>query len=62
MFFAIDTSKRLCDFPYRHMFTMGYVRVRARVYAWAYVQVRRVWPMGVRTPVDGNFIMPRTVQ
>ena len=43
------------------MFTMGYIRVHARVYARAYVRVRTVWRMGVRTPVDGNFIMPRTV-
>ena len=39
------------------MFTMGYIRVYAR----AYVRVRTVWRMGVRTPVDDNFIMPRTV-
>ena len=25
--FAIDTLKRLCDFPYGRMFTMGYIRV-----------------------------------
>ena len=43
------------------MFTMGYVRVHARVYTWAYVRVRTVWRMGVHTHVDGNFIMPRTV-
>ena len=40
---------------------MGYIRVHTRVYARAYVRVRTVWRMGVRTPVDGNFIMPRTV-
>ena len=42
MFFAIDTLKRLCDFPYGRMFAMGYVRVHARVYARAYVRVRTV--------------------
>ena len=43
--------------PYAHMSSMGYIRVHAR----AYVQVRPGLRMGVRTPVDGAFLMPRTV-
>ena len=39
---VIDTLKRLCAFPYGRMFTMGYVRVHARVYTRAYVRVRTV--------------------
>ena len=34
--------KALMCFPYGCMFTMGYVRVHARVYTRAYVRVRTV--------------------
>ena len=40
---------------------MGYIQVHARAYTRAYVRVRTVWHMDVRTPVDGNFVMPHTV-
>ena len=50
--FAIDTLKRLYDFPYRPMCTTGYIQVHAR----AYVRVRTGWPTGVHMPVDGTFL------
>ena len=34
---AIDTLKRLYDFPYRRMSSMGYIQVHVRAYARAYV-------------------------